>query len=243
MSGEHDRNDGLPPLLAERLKVRPDARALIREVLAIVERETGADAVERWARAFDAAARRSPEAAVAIYSLGDPALLEAATAEIVAALRRWGVLGRERMVLDVGCGIGRISAALEREVRFIVGLDISQEMLRLARERAPRAGLVRVGGRDLSALRDEAFDLALVVDAMPYAVEAGLECVLVAELARVLRPGGDLIVLNWAYRGDIGRNIADCRALAAKAGLDVLSAGERPFTRWDGTEFRLRKPG
>ena len=61
---------------------------------------------------FDWLVAQSPEASVALYSLGRPDLLDQATAEIVRVLRHWGLLGRERRVLDLGCGIGRIAAAL-----------------------------------------------------------------------------------------------------------------------------------
>src|SRR5688572_27932093 len=68
-------------------------------------------AVRRWAAAFDRAACASPEGSVALYALGNPELLKAATEEVVVWLRDWGLIGRERHVLDLGCGIGRFGAA------------------------------------------------------------------------------------------------------------------------------------
>ena len=57
-------------------------------------------------------------------------------------------------------------------------------------------------------------------------------------LRRALRPGGDLLVFNWSYRGDPARDEAEARATP---GFDVLRAGERPFRIWDGVGFHLRR--
>src|SRR3546814_3889845 len=58
---------------------------------------------------FDRLAERSPEAGVALYSLGDARTLDAATAEVVAAMRaRTAIAGRD--LLDIGCGYGRLAA-------------------------------------------------------------------------------------------------------------------------------------
>jgi SAM-dependent methyltransferase len=158
----------------------------------------------------------------------------------VAWVGRLGLLGPGRVVLDLGCGIGRIAAAIEAGVGCVVGVDVSAVMLAEARRRTG-ACLVRTGGSDLAMMRAGAFDLVICVDAWPYAVDAGLEARLLAELARALRGGGDLVILNWSYRGDLAADIADCASLGARAGFAVLEAGSRPFELWDGAAFRLRK--
>ena len=74
-----------------------------------------AAAVARWAALFDGAVGRSAEVSVALHALhalGDPALLRAATHEVVDFLRRAELLGHHRGVLEIGCGIGRFQAAL-----------------------------------------------------------------------------------------------------------------------------------
>ena len=77
----------------------------------------------------------APEASVAAYSLNDPAVLAAATAEIVEWLAREGLIGPDRDVLDLGCGIGRVSAALAPRCRSVLGLDVSPKMVAEARRR------------------------------------------------------------------------------------------------------------
>src|SRR5205807_10542414 len=101
-----------------------DAWATVRRVIALVSHDDDGNP-GRIARSFDAAARLSPEASVALYALGDPALLAAATAEIVSQLKQWNLIGRRRRVLDLGCGIGRLAAPLAAEGAEIIGVDVS----------------------------------------------------------------------------------------------------------------------
>ena len=58
---------------------------------------------------------------MALYSLGSPEILDRATAEIVARLREWRLLGANIDVLDIGCGIGRIERALAPHVPRLSG--------------------------------------------------------------------------------------------------------------------------
>ena len=77
---------------------------------------------------FEALAAAAPEAAVAFYSLNDPALLDTATRELVAVIVDWtAVDGRD--LVDLGCGIGRVARALAGRARSIVGLDLSPRMV------------------------------------------------------------------------------------------------------------------
>lgn len=200
-------------------------------------------ALGHWRDGFDRLASAAPEAGVALYALGDPALLAAATAEVVTALRDWGHVGLDRDVLDLGCGIGRFAQALASEVRSVLGLDLSARMIEGARKRNHHGNVVfAVGsGRDLDGLEAATFDLVLAADVFPYLVGAGLADRHVAEMARVLRPGGAAVILNYSYRGDLGLDGRDLAASATLHGLSVERAGERPFRLWDATVFQLLK--
>ena len=79
---------------------------------------------------------------MAAYSLGDTAVLAAATDEIVAWLVAMDLIGPDSDVLDFGCGIGRIAAAVAPRVRSVIGLDLSPGMIAEARRR-PGAGNLR----------------------------------------------------------------------------------------------------
>jgi SAM-dependent methyltransferase len=228
----------------------PEAFGLVKGVLARIVHdqtpEAPADGVQALAAAFDRAVSTAPEASVALYALGSPELLREATAEVVEALRKWGLLGSGRTMLEIGCGIGRFEVALAPEVRLAVGIDVSAAMLGEARRRcagAANAAFLRTSGLDLAAFVDGSFDLILAVDSFPYLVQAGpgLAGRHIEEAARVLKSGGDLLILNFSYRGDLGRDRAEIAA-AAQGKFRLIRAGERPFRLWDGAAFHLTKP-
>jgi len=207
---------------------------------------SGDDGVARIAAFFDRAVAHSPEASVALYSLGDPAILAQATAEIIDWLEAHALLRPDADVLDLGCGIGRVAAALAPRCRSVLGLDVSAGMVTEARRRnaaLANARFEQTAGRDLDALPGAAFDLVLAIDSFPYIVQAGHSLVdrHVEGAARVLRPGGALAVLNFSYRGDKAADRADAVALAGAHGLTLEQAGAAPFSVWDGTAFVLRR--
>ncbi|MDX7952032.1 methyltransferase domain-containing protein [Lichenihabitans sp. Uapishka_5] len=207
----------------------------------------GPDAVlTYWAASFDRLVAAQPEASVALYSLGSPAVLAAATDEIVALMDRWGLLAPAGHVLDLGCGIGRFLQALAPRVAHVTGLDISAGMVAEARRRCAGLGKVTVrqgSGRDLAGVADDSLDLVLAADVFPYLVEAGggLAEAHVAEAARVLGPGGSLLILNYSYRGDAAADRAAVMASAVAHGFAVERAGTRDFALWDGAAFLLRR--
>jgi hypothetical protein len=85
------------------------------------------------------------------------------------------------------------------------------------------------------------FDLVYAVDSFPYILEAGPAVVEAhfAEARRVLRPAGELVLLNYSYRGDAERDGAEVAGLAARHGFDVAIRGERALSLWDGRAYRL----
>jgi ubiquinone/menaquinone biosynthesis C-methylase UbiE len=125
----------------------------------------------------------------------------------------------------------------------VVGIDVSGEMLAAARRRAPKGIFVRTAGRNLACLADAMFDLVLAVDSFPYLLQAGMEVATrhVAEAARVLKPGGALLIFNFSYRGDLAADARDVQAMAEGAGLAPVRIGERPFKLWDGAAYELRR--
>jgi SAM-dependent methyltransferase len=222
----------------------PGAFGLVKSVLDGVEHGERAEA--DWASVFDRLARAAPDGGVALYALGNPDLLRAATAEVVERLDGWGLLAPEARVLEIGCGAGRYLQALSPRVGRVHGLDIARGMIERARERCAGLGNVAVSlanGRDLGGLPDGGFDLVLAADVFPYLVQAGPEAVeaQVAEIGRVLRPGGELVVLNLSYRGDLELDRAELAEIAARHGLADLRVSEGDFALWDAASFRLRR--
>lgn len=232
------------------LRAHPQAWATVKAVLGDVKHDVAAttpdEQLQHVAAAFDRAAQASPEGSVALYALGDPDLLKRATAEVVGRLRDWSLLGRDRRVLDLGCGIGRFGEALAGEVASVIGIDISGEMIAAARRRCASLGNVsflQSSGRDLAPFADGSFDLVLAVDSFPYVVQAGMSLVEThfAEAARVLTPGGALLILNFSYRGDPEQDRADIRRLSQAFGFVARLEGVPAFALWDGLAFHLAK--
>jgi SAM-dependent methyltransferase len=195
-------------------------------------------------RLFDWSVQQSEEASVALYSLGNPELLALATAEIVERLHEWGAVTKHTVLLDIGCGIGRLLTALAPDIRSATGIDVSSAMVKAARRRCapyPNVTVIKGDGHGLGGLPDATFDVAIAVDSFPYLRQSGYQLVdrFFAESARVLKPGGQLVVLNYSYSGDDGADAREVRALAAANGLRLIAEGERPFRLWDGVGFRM----
>lgn len=227
----------------------PHAFALVKRILAGADHgaEAGStDPVGHWARVFDEVAAVSPSASAALYALGDARLLEDATAELVTWMETRDLLTPRVCALDLGCGSGRVLRAIAERVGVAVGIDVSVAMLRHARTTCASHGnvlLARTSGGDLAPFRDGAFDLVCAVDSFPYLVHAGAELLLGVgrDARRVLKPGGSLLIFNFSYRGDDGRDRQDVESLARACGFAVQTCGERPFSFWDGFAFHLRR--
>ena len=244
-TGRLDALAGADPALAplNRLAIRQGAR--ISRVQALVTAGIDPDQADIAAtRAhFDRLAAQAPEEAVALYAFGDPDLLAAATAELVEVIAAWTNLAGAR-ILDFGCGIGRVAAAIAPLAAEVIGIDLSARMIAEARRRTAGVSNVRfeVGnGADLAGFGDGSFDLVLAVDSFPYLVRAGGDVLRAqtAEIARVLRVGGELIVFNWSYRGDLVADTNDARILGEASGLRLVRAGEQPFSIWNGAGFQF----
>lgn len=195
-------------------------------------------------RLFDWSVQQSEEASVALYSLGNPELLGRATAEIVDQLRAWGTVSQETLLLDLGCGIGRMLTALAPEIKGATGIDVSSRMVDAAKRRCAGYTNITVSkadGRGLTEFKNASFDVVLAVDSFPYIRQSGYELAerFFAESARVLKPGGELIILNYSYSDDDETDRREVGVLATEHDFEIRVAGERPFVLWDGLAFRL----
>lgn len=101
--------------------------------------------------------------------------------------------GNPSRVLEVGCGEGELAARLTAAVETVVAIDQSARMVELA---AARGVDVRVAHVEVLPFADESFDAALAAWMLYHVpdLERGI-----AELARVLRPGGRLVAVTNAH--------------------------------------------
>jgi ArsR family transcriptional regulator len=105
-------------------------------------------------------------------------------------------------LLDVGTGTGRVLELLASRISQGVGVDASKAMLALARSRLARRALahcsVRLADMYRLQVQDGFFDLAVIQMVLHYAEDPPGA---LAEVSRVLRPGGRLIVIDLAQHG------------------------------------------
>jgi ubiquinone/menaquinone biosynthesis C-methylase UbiE len=96
---------------------------------------------------------------------------------------------------DLGCGSGRLAATIAPYARSVVAVDASPEMLDVARSRLSRFDNVQVveGQIEDLPLESSSLDLALVVHLLHHVADPSAA---LAEVARVLRPGGRLVIAD-----------------------------------------------
>jgi SAM-dependent methyltransferase len=150
----------------------------------------------------------------------------------------------ETRLLHVGCGTGTALRIAALSGADVAGLDASVELLKIARERLPDADLRVADAAELPYDRGT-FDQVMAFDAIQYTEPPA---VAVAELARVTRPGGSVVIGLWhnwsgreasaflnAIRGQVpatppgSQPVGDLyrlREVMVEAGLDVYGYAE-----------------
>jgi SAM-dependent methyltransferase len=96
--------------------------------------------------------------------------------------------------VEIGCGAGRLTRALGSSFERVVGLDVSEEMLRMAREACPpNVELRRVDGPQIP-LADDAADAVFSCHVLQHLETHEVMAAYLRDARRVLRPGGTLMV-------------------------------------------------
>ncbi len=186
-----------------------------------------------------------------IYRLGAPhydavrAATLAADPALLLPVLRAAIAGVERpQVLDVATGTGRVPLLLAGEAGFsgaIVGLDLTAQMLDLARQKqaaicpqAPIGWVLGEAGR--LAWPNASFDMVCCLEAIEYFPRPRRA---LAEMARVLRPGGSLVISKWP---DLWAYALPGRALSSAALGRLLTRhglGEIAVRPWQPGNYEL----
>jgi ArsR family transcriptional regulator len=183
--------------------------------------------------------------------------LHVAESEVERAIDR--ALGKRPLgrLVDVGTGTGRMIELFGPRSEQAIGIDRSSEMLRLARVKLEAAGIassLRQGDMYALPLADESADHVIIHQVLHYAHSPAAA---IAEAARVLAPGGNLLVVDFAAheREDLrttdahirlGFDDAAMEGWFAAAGLSVdyiqhLKGGELTVTLWRGAKAPARQ--
>lgn len=127
------------------------------------------------------------------------ALQDARAAELEEAVHRFVLLRGDERALDVGCGAGALALALASHVQEVIGVDPVEELLELARERAPANATFVEGDGTALQFPDTSFDFAGTMRTLHHVSRP--EQVL-SELTRVVAVGGRVLVVDQLAPAD-----------------------------------------
>lgn len=127
--------------------------------------------------------------------------LEPGALEFLARLN----LASGTRLLDVGCGTGQIAIPAARAGVQVTGVDIASNLIEQARARAAAEGVTAQfdeGDAEALPYADASFDVVVSLIGAMFAPRPGR---VAAELVRVCRPGGRIVMANWTPNGFVGQ--------------------------------------
>lgn len=139
-----------------------------------------------------------------------------------------------KAMLELGCGVGRMTRTFAARFDRVVGVDVSPEMLRRAKALNPDAGNVEwllCNGTDLASVESGSLDFAFSYLTLQHVPSSETVLGLIREMLRVLRPGGAFLFqclgtrfhgLNWKGRALV--RLLD-RLHKPVAGIDLRGVG------------------
>jgi len=155
---------------------------------------------------------------------------------------------KEMRVIEIGCGAGRVTRALARLFGEVHGVDVSGEMVALARKAlagTPNAFVYQNNGKDLSVLPPGPFDFAFSTIVFQHIPSREVIYSYVREVHRLLRPGA---LFKFQVQGDatmetqpddtwmgVPFSDADAVEMAQKCGFEPRyrhGAGDQYFWLW-----------
>lgn len=170
---------------------------------------------------------------------------------VEAAILKAAGRGPFRRLVDLGSGTGRMLTLLGPRAEHALGLDLSQQMLNIARSHVAEAGLERCELRhgDIFGTRlpDASADLVVVHQVLHY---LGDPAAAVKEAARITAPGGRLIIVDFAPHAleflreqhqhrRLGFSDAEINRWLAEAGIAHVDAHDLPPAREQGLTVKI----
>jgi SAM-dependent methyltransferase len=146
------------------------------------------------------------QAKLHVIGVTDEAALQSTGQETLGFLQESVGIRRDDVVLEIGCGIGRVGRLVAPLCRKWIGCDVASNMLALAAERLkdlPGIELKEISGYDLSGVADESVDVVYCTVVFMH-LEPWDRYNYVLEAFRVLRPNGRIYVDNINLCSDGG---------------------------------------
>jgi SAM-dependent methyltransferase len=176
--------------------------------------------------------------------------------ELVASCRRQLGALKHRCVLDVGCGVGLMSRYVGEHFGELHGVDIAPGVVERAAANVPQGKFQLYDGKRIP-FAEQTFDVVFTVCVLHHVPPAQWTS-LVAEMARVLKPGGLLYIFEHnPYNPLTRRAVSNCSfdadatlltrsqstALMRGAELETVEARYVLFFPWNGSSFRSIESG
>ena len=170
---------------------------------------------------------------------------------VEAAIREAIGTGPIQTLLDLGTGTGRMLELLAPLATRAVGVDQSPQMLSVARARIERAGLRNVQLRqgDIYAMpvEPDVYDLVIMHQVLHY-LDDPLRAI--REAARALRPGGRLLIVDFAPHEEetlraahahrrLGFAAGEIAGFMAAAGLDLIATNDLAPGRGEASKLTV----
>lgn len=104
---------------------------------------------------------------------------------------------RDATVLDIGCGIGRLSGPLSERAASVFGIDICDTMLLKAKEgfNKPNLQFVKSSAESLP-FNDQMFDVIIAIFVLQHILDDVRFTSALHEMVRVLKPGGSILIVD-----------------------------------------------
>lgn len=184
-----------------------------------------------YARVWEAESRSEDEAKNAVLGVLDETAIANSGLVTKQLLVEWLGVGADDVVLEIGCGVGRVGAALAPICKQWIGCDVSSHMVAHTRRRLahlPNVRVEKISGYDLSNIPDASVDVVYSTIVFMHLDEWD-RFAYVREGLRVLKPGGRMLVDNVDATSDEGWKIfMDHAAIAPKDRPPFISKSSTP---------------
>jgi ubiquinone/menaquinone biosynthesis C-methylase UbiE len=172
-----------------------------------------------YKKVWSALSTTEEQAKLHVIGVTEEAALQSTGEETLRFLQDTVGIGKDDVVLEIGCGIGRVGKVVAPLCRKWIGCDVASNMLSLAAERLrdlSNVELVEISGYNLSGVPDASVDVVYCTVVFMH-LESWDRYNYISEAFRALRPGGRIYVDNINLCSDGGWKVFEThRAFSPK---------------------------